>query len=82
MLTIKTTTRIALNLAWNVRPVRRANLTTLRENSLPPSSEFSDYGFGCSRLLRSTDRYLPDYKLHVAVRENSESDIEIPSNLS
>jgi hypothetical protein len=40
MLTIKTTTRRALNLSWNVRPVRRANLIKLRKNSLPPSSEF------------------------------------------
>jgi len=82
-LTFKTTTRIALNLAWNVRPVSRANLTALRENSLPPSSEFPHYDFGGSRLLRSTDRYLLDYKLPVPIRENSESDIEITtSNLS
>jgi hypothetical protein len=83
MLTKKTTRRSALNLAWNVRPVRRANLTTLREKSLPPSSEFLHHSDGRSRLLRSTERYLPAYKLPVQIRENSESGIEITtSNLS
>ena len=83
VLTIKTTTRSALNLAWNVRPVRRANLTTLREKSLPPSSEFLHHSDGVSRLLRSTDKYLPAYRLPVPIRENSESGIEITTtNLS
>jgi hypothetical protein len=83
MLTIKTATLIALELSWNVRPVRRANLTTLRENFLPPSAGFLHQSDGGSRLLRSSDRYLPTYKLPVPIRENSEFDTEITtSNLS